>query len=405
MASPHNLLKHVRADLFFPMYWLGHLVPKNHRLWVFGSGHGESFKDNGKHFFKYLCHHQRKIRCVWLTQRASVVTEVQDGGYEAYDFSTLRGCWLALRAGVAIVNYGYSADLNAFAITGGTKLVQLWHGTPLKKIGADDKYDHTRPSLIPHSQQWGLCHWLQLRNRRFFWRLYPRRPIDLLIAASDEVKKVFQGAFNLSPDLCKVTGYPRNDVLFAPPTMPSKDGQRQVVYLPTWRGQAQDQVSFFEFDVEQVNALLRQHNIVLYFKPHPANTPRAKFVQRIRNSSNIRFLECDDLYEVLNSFDVLVTDYSSIYFDYLLLDRPIVFLAPDLETYTTGDHELYYDYASVTPGPKVRTWEEMVMVLAEELAHPERHAEQRNVICKRFNTYCDGKSSERMFKEIQSLLD
>jgi len=399
-----RLFESVKADLFLLMYWAGHLVPKNPHLWVFGSGHGESFTDNSRQLFLHAAtQHCETVRCVWLTRNPTTLAAIRALGFEAYHMYGARGCWLSLRAAIAIVSYDYSLDLNPFAISKATRLVQLWHGTPLKKLGADDKFDANRVFPKPKSLRCGLCHHLKLQQRRFFWKLFPRRQADLLIAASDEVARVLAGLFQLPRSICKVTGYPRNDAIFSPPCLPPIPDHKRAIYLPTWRGTVFERASFFEFDVKRLDELLARHKLVLYFKPHPVSLPRPEFLAQLKEAKNIRLLETNDLYGVLSSFDALVTDYSSIYFDYLLLDRPIVFLAGDLENYKTHDHELYYDYDSVTPGPKVSTWEQMVIALAEELAAPQRHAAQRKTVRDKFNAYSDAHSSERVFREILHL--
>ena len=168
--------KHFRADLYPWMYWLGHLIPKHSRLWVFGSGHGKSFTDNSKHLFLYMQRqHRDDYRCVWLTRDRSTCEALSTLGYEVYDMHSWRGCWLSLRAGVAVASYGYAKDLNAFAITKRTKLIQLWHGTPLKKLGTHDRFDSTRVFPGHESQRWGLYSKLNLPRRRFVHRFFPHR--------------------------------------------------------------------------------------------------------------------------------------------------------------------------------------------------------------------------------------
>jgi len=114
--------------------------------------------------------------------------------------------------------------------------------------------------------------------------------------------------------------------------------------------------------------------------------------------------ELPDIYPLVKETDILITDYSSIYFDFLILDRPIIFAPFDIEQYVKSDRALYYDYYDVTPGPKAKNWPEVFRQIEEEIQE-DHWKTKRNIICHRFNKYVDNKSSERVFKVIQDLLN
>ena len=98
---------------------------------------------------------------------------------------------------------------------------------------------------------------------------------------------------------------------------------------------------------------------------------------------------------------MLITDLSSVYCDYLLMDRPIVFSAFDIAGYLAQDRSLYYEYDDVTPGPKAENWDEVVASLRHFFDDPDWYKEERQLIKQRFNSYQDGKSCERLYDEIK----
>ena len=100
--------------------------------------------------------------------------------------------------------------------------------------------------------------------------------------------------------------------------------------------------------------------------------------------------------------DFLITDYSSIFFDYLLLDKPIIFAPFDQEDYLKNDREFYYNYELVTPGIKAKDWDE-VLERVKNLIYCDNYTynEERAFIKKMFHTFSDGNSSERVFQAIK----
>jgi CDP-glycerol glycerophosphotransferase (TagB/SpsB family) len=96
----------------------------------------------------------------------------------------------------------------------------------------------------------------------------------------------------------------------------------------------------------------------------------------------------------------LITDYSSVFFDYLLLDRPVIFSSFDLEMYRKNDRGFYFDYATVTPGPKADNWEQLELQLARILQGKDEHRQDRRRVTTLVNQHTTGLSSERVFNAV-----
>ncbi|MCR9583669.1 CDP-glycerol glycerophosphotransferase family protein, partial [Vibrio alginolyticus] len=102
----------------------------------------------------------------------------------------------------------------------------------------------------------------------------------------------------------------------------------------------------------------------------------------------------------LNNYDVLITDYSSVYIDYLLTDKPIIFVNGDIDSYLTEDRELYYDYNSVTPGIKCSTWNDVISAIEIIKTRGDTYHAERQKVRDCFHFYYDGNSSQRVFNCI-----
>jgi len=376
-------------------------------LWIFGSWFGQKFADNSKYLFLYVQQAHPEIRPVWLAHNPCVVSDLRSRGYEAYMAYSVKGFLLSMRATAVVVSTGL-VDVNRYAI-GRAKKIQLWHGTPLKKIGYDDR-------ITRRLQEHKIT---KIKNilRRFLPFLGEH--YDLIIAPSEEVSTKLASAFKMPREKIALTGYPRNDAFFNTPWLADdnqlylKDvGEKThyeclITYLPTHREEGRRDTGFlfsaYGFNISDVEALLQKYNAVFIIKTHYYNRlrlPSGEVGQRIYTPSDE---ELPDIYPLLKATDILITDYSSVYFDYLLLDRPIIFAPFDLEEYVRRDRELYYDYDEVTPGPKAKNWPE-VLNLIEEFMKKDEWKERREQISRRFNKFKDGESSKRVFEEITKLL-
>jgi len=378
------------------LYLVSLFIPKDRNIWIFGGWWGEKYLDNSKYMFEYINKHHKHIRAIWLTINRETLNLVRSRGYEAYLTYSLKGCWLAMRSRIAMLSHFRAIDFKPIPIIGRTKLVQLTHGIPLKKIGFDDRIFTCRSSLLDRVETIAatcICP-------------YFRRGYDMAIATSEETRQRFSSAYNVPLDRTKITGFPRNDCLFSTEPVESDIGTSGV-YMPTLRGELWSKFDLLErygFDIEKVENFLAERNIRLYLKLHPANLPSSRLLEEIERSKYIILCEEDDIYGSLNRFSFLITDYSSVYFDYLLLDRPMIFTPFDLEDYVKKEREFYYKYDDVTPGPKAKDWDEVLKYIEESIADPDKYKPERDRVRKMFHKYCDGHSSERVYQEIIKLL-
>lgn len=235
-----------------------------------------------------------------------------------------------------------------------------------------------------------------------------RRQADLLTAASEEDQRNFSTAFAFPVEKIKITGYPRNDVFFnRPPVQRGEQGVKKGIYVPTFRGMENSSFDFFEqfgFDVKVMDQRLSELNVQLFLKLHHFNFPSQSIQRLIRHAKNIFFYDELDVYGELGDFDFLMTDFSSIYFDFLLAAKPIIFTPFDRGGFEGGVRQLYYDYDEVTPGPKANNWHEVLACIGDIVVNPETYLEQLKKTEARFHQFSDGNSSQRVYDEVTSLL-
>ncbi len=383
------------ASLLFGMVrhaltaFLSRFYGRDPDLWVFGAGLGAGFVDNAKYLFLYA-DGAPEVRAVWLSKDHETVTTLREAGYEAHRVGSVRGTWLRLRAGVAIVTHGLR-DVGIGGV-GGATLVNLWHGVPLKTIGLDAELRRT-PRVIR-------------RAHRAFARCF-----DALVVPSPMAVHQLHTGLGVPRERIRVLGYPRHDPLVGagpdddPASAPDVEERLAaagadgplVLYLPTFRERGADVADRVDF--EAVDRLLDAAGATLLVKPHPFEQ-----VSSVDGLDHVSTLDgVDDIYPLLDAFDVLVTDYSSVFLDFLLLDRPVVFYAPDLETYR-AERGFYYDYETFVPGPVAGDTDSLLAHLVDAI-DADPYAARRNALREVFLVDATGSRSAAVFEDVRALSD
>ena len=219
-------------------------------------------------------------------------------------------------------------------------VVNLWHGMPLKKIG-------------------NLEYGLENIDYNFFTKL---------VSSSDLFTPIMKTAFNAKDKQMLLVGNIRNDELF------EEKKDKNIIWMPTYRNSknyhdSQDAFIFSldESEFEDINTILAEYEYHLYIKLHPLEESQFKFKN---NYSNIHMLSEDiisqhygTLYKFLGTTSALITDYSSVFLDYYLLDRPVAFTINDYEEYKEKRGFVFDDIKSLMAGPTISNLEELLKFL------------------------------------------
>ncbi len=381
------------------IFAVSYFIPKNKNIWIFGALNGEKYVDNSKHLFEYVSKNHPEIRAIWTTKNRSALNFIRNQGFEAYGYFSIRAILLTMRAEYSIVSHQLM-DIPAFAAAR-IKSVVLWHGTPLKKIGFDDKKTVSYQSLSRK---------ISTKLFHFFRANYKE---SILFCTSDNLINLFSQSHQIPKERIFATGYPRNDVFFHPPKkgIPitrklnsyKEEKYKIAVYMPTHRKFGQINIcNFLKESISQINENLKKLNSILLVKLHFFHLKELK--DQNQNYTNIIFITDEDInqdiYPILPQTDLLITDYSSIFFDYLLLNKPIIFAPFDKEDYLENDRDFYFDYDKITPGPKAMDWDEVLNQIRILTNNPDLYKIEREKIRNEFNKFTDGNSSKRIFERI-----
>jgi CDP-glycerol glycerophosphotransferase (TagB/SpsB family) len=335
-------------------------------------------------------------RLVWLVKNQQVASSLLQTGVPAAPLKSVAGLWLLLRADTIVTTTGSFGSLRVAR----QRLVNLWHGMPLKTI----------ESFLPYRMHAKYSN----KNRI-------TSPRDLVVSTSPLTQALLSAAFELPPRQVPITGQPRTDRMFreservsgwlATRTGASANEKKYVFMLPTYRegkyseGNNSDVLNDLD-GWNAINMVLESAGAHMLVKFHRAERGRRELLQeysRIHLLSDEELARSQiDLYDILATTDVLVTDYSSVYIDFLLLDRPMIFLVPDLAEYQADRGFMFEPYEFWTPGPKATTMPELATELQCALNGEDTFQIRRRELLSVFHTYPDGNAASRIASLLES---
>lgn len=269
--------------------------------------------------------------------------------------------------------------------------LQSWHGSPIKVIGLHE----STPAY-----QGGEAHLARMRRDVSKW--------DYLISPCPAFTDIFRGAFGYEGEILEV-GYPRNDILL------NDDGTRRVqlrralglepaqlavLYAPTWRDDAALGADGFHqpelIDWDALLAALPDGSVVLNrLHQHAASVDLPDFGGRLIDVSRH-----EDMAELILASDVLVSDYSSVIYDYAVWGRPIILHAPDLAHYRDQVRGLYFDYEPWAPGPVTSTTGELADALGSLTEIEQTYAKRYADFVATYCTFENGRAAESVVSTL-----
>lgn len=257
----------------------------------------------------------------------------------------------------------------------GQVVVQTWHGTPLKRLALHRPGFDARRALavVREARRW-----------------------NVLLAQNPYAAGILRKAYAFLSRPIWVEGYPRNDVLVTGDGSTTRQGlgigpgERVLLYAPTWRDDRTEIVDF----VDPAELAVATDAVVLV-RGH------SRTLQPGRDAAGPRVIDVTgfpDTSQLLLAADALITDYSSVMFDFSVTGKPMFFLVPDIEHYRGELRGFYFDLAAHAPGPVVRSQDELVAAIrdADPGAFAAKYAEWR----AKFNARDDGHAAERVVSRI-----
>lgn len=380
-----KLVKGFRFLLNLVLMCFASVFPKDSRIIIYGAWKGEKFADNPKYVF-IEASKDKECRHIWISKNKDVLADISKKGYEGYYTYSLKGLGYQLRAKKAVLCLG----VNDFywPLLANKYILQLWHGIPLKKI----MYHVYKPNFQE-----------RVKNK-FYKKMY-------VLYTSDKYKEIYKYAFDKDEEHLLLCGQPRNDIFFDNKLINEemdkklKDliGDKKIIlYMPTHRNEGHVSMDLsLIMNLDDINRLCNKQNYVYLINKHFYHKNETPYVcmSNIIEVTNMNF----DSQFLLAKADILVTDYSSCYVDYLLKDKPILFYQYDKEDYVINDREFYFDGAEVMPGEITYEFTAFYESLERVILNPEIHSTHLAVKDFFYNKECQSASSGKVLEFLKSL--
>lgn len=366
-------------------------LPTRKKTVVFESFLGKQYSDNPKAIYLYMRKHYPDYKLYWSVERSKWHK------FKKMDINAMprfgpKWIFVMARAEYWITNSRLPLWLPK---PKGTTYVQTWHGTPLKRLALDMDEVHMpgtntkkyKRNFIKESSKW-----------------------DYLISPNTYSTNIFKRAFQFDRKVIE-SGYPRNDILInsnneefilsvkKKAKLP-KD-KKVILYAPTWRDNEYYSVGKYKFqlqlDLDEMYQRLGNEYIIL-FRLHylvAENLDISKYKGFAYDFSNY-----EDINELYLISDLLITDYSSVFFDYAILRRPILFYVYDIEVYRNQLRGFYFNIEKQAPGPLVKTTQELISEIEKLNNNKFALSGKFEPFYQKFCNLEDGKATEKVVKSI-----
>lgn len=366
---------------------LSYILPKKKKQIFFRSK--PDYSGNCKALSDYITKCHPEYTQIWSLSHVRTLPN----GYKVVKHGTLTSLCFFLRSQYIVTTHNEMIGIKST----NQKYISLWHGMPLKKICYLGEFDH-----------YGMEDYSALR-----------------IATSEVMRSIISACFREKANNVYVTGQPRNDYLFESDKFnllnyDIPDDKKIIAYMPTFRenfedknfsdGNCIDHDNFLrvrDFNLEALDEFLSANNIILLLKLHPYE--EISLQNSNIKSNNIKIVNSEELADkhldvnhVLACAHCLITDYSSAYFDYLILKKPIIFLTPDVDKYSISRGGFTLEpFNEWTPGRKIDSQKELLEEISNLLINnSDEYIEHRDRINSIINRYTDSNNSKRVYEKF-----
>lgn len=378
------------------LYYLGTYIlsPKDNII-LFESSNGRNYTGNPRYVYEEILNQglDEELKCVWVFMHPE--KENIPGNAIKVKRSFFKFLYYAIVSGSWVFD---SRHLYYLKRNKKTKYIQTWHGTPLKKLGLDMDYiDMSGNKDIKKYHD-------EFTKNSAEWQY--------LISQNSYSTEIFKRAFAFNGEMLEI-GYPRNDILVNNNDEEHIDeiktkfnipkDKRIILYAPTWRDNQYYQRGEYKFATEMDFGAMKDslsEEYILIVKYHylvKENIDWKKYENFV--------IECDanwDIQELYLISDILITDYSSVMFDYAILKRPIIFFTYDMQLYKEELRDFYFDMFEEVPGPIVETTAELISEIKQlgNGDYMKRFGRKYEDFQIKYNEFDDGTASKKVIDLI-----
>lgn len=388
---------------FYIFYWVSYYIPRNNKKWICSAWEGKAYRGNCRYFFEYISKND-DIDSIWVTKNRELYNSLK-GSINIRHAYSMQGIYDLLTARVIIISHGLYDVIPCF--TRGALLINLGHASyPIKKMSFTkifsemsflhrtkafliSPYDHIKPTyeIVTSNNTKNSTIFLSAEQSNEGNRIIPlgSPKSDYLIGIKSKCKaKLFENIFyNAFPEIN------------------SRD--KMILFLPTWRGDKEFNILNYGYNSAQINSMLSENDAFMFINYHPFDEDlRSDKVDKLGKRVFAISYGGDEITQLLCVADIFITDYSSLYSDFLLYDKPIIFSKFSHDEYVK-ERELQVDY-DLLPGEIVTNWSEMCLAISVQLSERGRSHKIDRELWRKFiySGTDDGESCNRIATFIEN---
>ena len=379
------------------LYYIGTYIfsPKDNII-LFESSNGRNYTGNPRFIYEELLRQglDKEYECVWVCMNPD--EQEIPGNPKKVKKSHFKFLYYTIKSGTWVLD---SRHLYYLRKNKKTRYIQTWHGTPLKKLGLDMDYvnmsgnhdiERYHDDFKKNSADW-----------------------QYLISQNSYSSEIFKRAFAFNGEMLEI-GYPRNDILVNNKDKDFIDGikskfnipkdKKVILYAPTWRDNEYYGSGEYKFatemDFDEMKESLSDDYVLIVKYHYLVKDP----IDWKKYDDFI--IECDakwDIQELYLVSDILITDYSSVMFDYALLRRPMIFFAYDLDFYKDSLRDFYFDMIEEVPGPIVEDTAHLIQEIRNlnNGDYESKYGQKYNAFQNKFNEFDKGTASKQIIDLIK----
>ncbi|MCY8268766.1 CDP-glycerol glycerophosphotransferase family protein, partial [Bacillus haynesii] len=376
---------------YYFIFGLAGNLPVKKKTVIFESFAGKQYSCNPRAIYEYMKENNPEYQLYWSVN-PEYTGIFKEKGIPYIKRFTLKWLFAMARAEYWVVNSRLPLWIPK---PKHTTYLQTWHGTPLKRLAVDMDEVHmpgTNTEKYKKNFTMEASKW------------------DYLISPNAYSTEIFARAFQFNKTMIE-SGYPRNDFLHTdnnPETvrelkekMQLPSDKKVIIYAPTWRDDQFYKKGKYKFDLDLDLNKLREEiggDYVIVLRMH--YLVAENFDLEPYKGFAYDFSSYEDIRELYMVSDLLITDYSSVFFDFANLKRPMIFFVPDIETYRDKLRGFYFDFETEAPGPLVKTTDEVIEKVRETEATDYRLPAIFEPFYEKFCYLESGRSSEKVVKTV-----
>ena len=357
-------------------------IPKDKTLWAFSCDGYNAYANNTRYLFEYILAFHPEIKPFWFTKSKGVLNFARAEHLPIVGFGTPECTNLLKKTSVAFLNDSKIVSYRVLGFNRGIRIVRLGTGFHLEDTRVRPRF--LNPEFRPGARVEELSAEFAKRfdhivvdesNIDFFNER--AEDFELALAPNEFMKSMIHDFLRIPEENILICGSPRSEAVFDN----TADETRRIIFAPSIDKGVTDQDAFIEdfFDhLDEISSGLAPMdlNMDVYIQSGFSKDEKKRIESRVDHYPNISLLKTHDIYKDLPRYELMISDYSNVMYDFLLLDRPIVVFNPNREK-AIESIPMFYDYDEMIPGEQTGTWKDTLDAVRANIEDPSKGAEMR----------------------------